>query len=144
MHRTEAGFWIPFRLRNELTRSSKSHHSKIIACVTLLGSLMQLLQLLYAFHFTQGKCLPSVYNPHSLSLCLSIHSLSFFFSLSLSAVMEWLSALAWCVWWVLSIAYHCCCQPSSAPTVLHVEIHINIHRTGFNWLIVFHTFISRV
>lgn len=42
---------------------------------SLLGSLMQPLELLYAFHFTKGNCLPGVRNPSSP---LSLHSFPLF------------------------------------------------------------------
>lgn len=79
--------------------------------LALMGSLIQLLQLLCAFHFTQGNCLSSVYNPHShlylfiLFFAPSHSFLTFFFGLSAALslvlpIIEGLSTLIHCVWQV--------------------------------------------
>lgn len=65
---------------------------------SLMGSLMQLLEVLYAFHFIVGKCLQPLLTSIS-SLFFSLHLTLFsLFVLSVilslvSLIMEWLSSL---------------------------------------------------
>lgn len=107
---------------------------------SLMGSLMQLLELLYAFHFTDSKCLPSVYNPFypplsllSYSRPISLLSLYFSFVLSVtlsvvSPITEWLSSLVHRVQG--GVCGECLVSPiivpvtavSSALAVLHIQV----------------------
>lgn len=109
--------------------------------LALMGSLMQLLQLLCAFHFTQGNCLSSVYNPHSY-LCLfffsSLSLFSHFFLWSLCCSVTRLannwgvvnpdSLCVTGVCWAPTVAYHCPCHRSLLHSQCFISRSVNLYQ----------------